>query len=421
MEKSLDRKLDRILADPACREFILADAKDADMAFGLAAPGRSPEHHAGEARFRSLQQYRQLMRDIVRQGLVDIVLMSASSSEVLTIQERLFDESPVTPAVRANDTTDIWLAAGTGRYGLQASLPFRTATIDHIMCGKAQCEPPERARGADLGLYSVTFNNDAELDRATLESYKQFRLEAEAKGFRHFLEVFDPNLPGVHGPPGVDGSTAVARFVSDHIVRAVAGVTSRGRPLFLKIAYHGPAAMEALAGYDRLLVVGILGGSAGTTLDAFHMLWEAKRYGARAALYGRNINSAEHQLTFVRYLRLLADDEIAPDEAVRAYHADLQRLGIRPHRCLEEDLRRTDAVSAYSGSGKPVWPAGTASTVGVGPAVPAAASTTKAGTAGPTTTTGGFRTPAADEPDFSKMTPAEKARWNMERWKRIIG
>ncbi len=39
MEKSLDHKLTRIAADPACRDFILADAKDADMAYGLAAPG----------------------------------------------------------------------------------------------------------------------------------------------------------------------------------------------------------------------------------------------------------------------------------------------------------------------------------------------------------------------------------------------
>ena len=100
MEKSLDRKIARILADPSCKDFILADAKDADMAFGLSAPGRSPEHHAGEARFRTLDEYRQLMRDVVAQGLVDIMLMSASSSEVLTIEERLFDNSAVTPAVR---------------------------------------------------------------------------------------------------------------------------------------------------------------------------------------------------------------------------------------------------------------------------------------------------------------------------------
>jgi hypothetical protein len=107
-EKSLDLKLQRILADSSCRDFILADAKDADMAFGLSAPGRSPEHHAGEARFRSLQEYRQIIREIVAQGLVDIVLMSASTNELLTLEERLFDRSRITPAVRANDTTDIW-------------------------------------------------------------------------------------------------------------------------------------------------------------------------------------------------------------------------------------------------------------------------------------------------------------------------
>ena len=104
-------------------------------------------------------------------------------------------------------------------------------------------------------------------------------------------------------------------------------MTSRGRPLFLKIPYHGPAAMEALARYDRSLVVGILGGSAGTTFDAFHMLWEAKKYGARVALFGRKINNAEHQLTFVKYLRAVADDQIEPAEAVRAYHGDLAQAG----------------------------------------------------------------------------------------------
>ncbi|MCX7429105.1 MAG: hypothetical protein NTW96_26205, partial [Planctomycetia bacterium] len=245
MQKALDQKLARILQDPSSKDFIIADAKDADMAFGLAAPGKSPEHHAQEARFRTLADYRQLMREIVAQGMVDIMLMSASTNEVLTIEERLFDNSHVTPAVRANDTTDIWLAAGTGRYGTQPSRPFRTATIDHIRCGKVDCEPSERGRGADLGLYSVTFNNDVELDHRSLEEYKRFRLEAEAKGFRHFLEVFDPNACGEHPPADV------GRFISDHIVRALAGVTKAGRPLFLKIPYHGPAAMEALAGYDR--------------------------------------------------------------------------------------------------------------------------------------------------------------------------
>ncbi len=46
--------------------------------------------------------------------------------------------------------------------------------------------------------------------------------------------------------------------------------------MFLKIVYHGPQAMEELVGYDPHLVVGILGGGAGTTYDAFKLLAEAR-------------------------------------------------------------------------------------------------------------------------------------------------
>jgi hypothetical protein len=359
------------------------------MAFGLAAPGRSPERHADEARFRTLDEYRQLIRDVVQQGMVDIALMSASSNEILTIQERLFDDSPVTPAVRANDTTDIWLAAGTGRYATQPSRPFRTATIDEAMCGKATCEPQERRMGADLGLYSMTFNNDAELDRESLDAYRQFRVEAESKGFRHFLEFFAPNACADSCPQDT------ARFVSDSIVRALSGITSPGRPLFLKIPYFGPEPLEALVRYDRSLIVGILGGSAGTTFDAFQMLWEAKKYGARVALYGRKINNAEDQRTFIKYLRAIADDQIGPAEAVRAYHADLGRLMIDPHRSLEQDLQRTPAAISYAG------------------APPARASAGSKHNPRSFTPTG--------EPDFNKMTAAEKVQWNLEKWRRILG
>ena len=81
MQKSLDRKLAAIHADPSgCKEFILADAKDADMAFGIGSPGLSPERHDGEVQFRTLDDYREQMRSIVRSELVDIMLMSASST-----------------------------------------------------------------------------------------------------------------------------------------------------------------------------------------------------------------------------------------------------------------------------------------------------------------------------------------------------
>jgi hypothetical protein len=320
--KTLDVKLANIHADPSgAKDFILADAKDADMGRGLAAPGIDPVI----GRARSLADYRDQMREITRQGLVDIMLMSASSSELLAVEEGLFDDSPVTPAVRANDSTDIYKPVG-GTYAESPSRPFRTATIEQIM----------RAGGAELGLYSITPANDAEYDLRTLEAYREFRLEAERAGLRHFLEVFAPNVPGaVPGDPG--------RFLNDVIVRTLAGVPKAARPLFLKIPYPGPAVLEELVAYDPHLVPGILGGSAGTTLDAFSLLADAKRHGARVALFGRKINGSEHPLTFVRYLRLIADGEVGADEACRGYHADLERLDIRPQRSLDDDLLRTPA------------------------------------------------------------------------------
>src|SRR3981081_520822 len=180
--KSLDVKLARIHADPrGSKDFILADAKDPDMALSIGAPGRSPESHPGEVRYRTLQEFRDVVTQIVEQQLVDIMLMSASTSEVLTIHQRIFDDSPVTPAARANDTTDIHIIRGS-KYPSQPSLPFRTATLDHIQCGHLDCKPDERSIGANLGLYSITFNNDSVLDRAGLEEYKTFRHEAERKG-----------------------------------------------------------------------------------------------------------------------------------------------------------------------------------------------------------------------------------------------
>lgn len=428
--KSLDQKLARIHADPfGCKDFILADAKDADMALSIGAPGRSPESHSGETRYRTLAEFRDIIVQIVEQGLVDIMLMSASTNEVLTIQRRLFDGSHVTPAARANDTTDIHIVRG-GRYATTASRPFRTATLDHIQCGHLDCEPGERSLGADLGLYSITFNNDTVLDREALEEYKAFRIEAERKGFRHFLEVFDPNRPEALEASQIPG------FINDVIVRTLGGVTEKGRPSFLKMVYHGPQAMEELVRYDPHLVVGILGGSAGTTYDAFKLLAEARKYGARVALFGRKINNAENQLAFIRFLRWIADGEITAEEAVRAYHGVLQQLGVTPTRSLSDDMVLQTGVMNYAGNGKVISvPAATGAVLKV-----------TSGTAGPASrlpqalrveqpsTNGSAKTEcvchdekkeepakADGEPDFSKMTPMQRYEWHKARWERTLG
>ena len=74
---------------------------------------------------------------------------------------------------------------------------------------------------------------------------------------------------------------------------------------------------------------------------------EVMRY--RAALFGRKINNSEHQLTFVRWLRAIANGEVDAAEACRAYHDDLAKLGITPHRPLAEDLELTGTSAAYVG------------------------------------------------------------------------
>jgi hypothetical protein len=410
--KTLDEKLARIHADPhGARDFILADAKDADMALAIGAPGRSPEAHPGEVRYRTLQEYRDIIAQVVEQGLVDIMLMSASTSEVLTLHRRIFDKSPVTPAARVNDTTDIHIIRGS-KYPTLPALPFRTATLDHIQCGRSDCSPEERHLGPNLGLYSITFNNDSVLDRQALEEYKQFRLEAERKGFRHFLEVFDPNRADALE------TDKIPEFINDAIVRTLGGVTTRGRPIFLKMVYHGPKAMAELVRYDPHLVVGILGGSAGTTYDAFKLLTEAKKYGARVALFGRKINNAENQLAFIRFLRLLADGDIAAEEAVRAYHGVLQKLGVRPQRSLEDDMKLQTNVMSYGGNGVTMaLPQKNGHACKCQGTSPSGAKQEACAC----TDTQGAHASHEQEPDFTTMTAAQKMAYHKARWDRILG
>jgi hypothetical protein len=263
------------------------------------------------------------MRTLVDAGALDILLTSASNGE------RLADEGAlgngVTLAVRANDTTDVWNPRG-GTYVAQPSRPFRTADLAAV---RPFC---------DLVLYSVTFNNNLDHDIATLEAYRSFRRDAAAAGMRYFLEVFNPNAPVGLAPRDVGA------FVNDCIVRTLAGVTRGERPLFLKMPYNGAAALAELVEHDSSLVVGILGGSAGTTRDTFELLQRAQAHGARVALFGRKIQRAESQLDLVGLMRPVLRGELTPEQAVREYHDALAKAGTAAQRSLEADLEVTDPV-----------------------------------------------------------------------------
>jgi hypothetical protein len=290
------------------------------MAFGVACAG--PVTGAPGGRHRTRAEYLDAMRALVAQGELDILLASASNGERLAGEGSLGD---TTLAIRANDSTDIWNTRG-GRYPALPSRPFRTADLSAI---RPFC---------DLVLYSLTFNNDLDRDLATLEAYRAFRLEAAALGIRYFLEVFNPNAPADLAPE------QAGAFVNDSIIRTLAGVTREQRPLFLKVAYNGSDALAELASHDPSIVVGVLGGSAGTTRDTFELLHRAERHGARVALFGRKIQRAESQLDLVSLLRPVLRGELSPADAVRAYHDALAKAEIAPRRTLEADLEVTDPV-----------------------------------------------------------------------------
>jgi len=321
MKKSLDQKLERIRSGgytPA--EFIIADAKDADMGFG--ATGTGPVAGASH-QFKSKLDYLAAMREMADSGLIDIMLMSASSAETHH-KNGVFNQSAVTPAVRLNDTSDIWGVRGS-RYQESASRPFRTALL------------PAVSHIANLGLYSITYSNDLSRDLDSLNAYRQFREELLETNIRHFLEVFNPAFD-----IGINADD-IGFYINDMIVKTLAGVTHKESPHFLKIQFNGYKAMQELTNYDpQHLIVGILGGAKGTSRDTFELVHQAEQAGARVALFGRKINLSESPILLVAIMREVIQGDLSPADAVTAYHAGLEEAGINADRSMQQDAQITD-------------------------------------------------------------------------------
>jgi hypothetical protein len=321
----LDAKLARIRAGAYRRsDFIIADAKDGDMGPSIRSCGPKLEKDGTFSRYRTRAEFLEQVTAVVEQDIVDIMLLSASNLEVL-VRAGVFDGSLVKPAIRANDSTDVWGCRGAV-YPQERSRAYRTASIS------------VNRRHTDLGLYSVTFNNHLDSDYASLLGFLDFVRDADANGFRYFLEVFNPNVDSGIAPE------LQPHYLNDCLVRMLAGLTQAERPQFLKIPFNGPAALEELATFDPGLVVGVLGGGAGTARDTFELIYQAEKYGARLALFGRKINLAEDPLAMVRLMRAVADGDMLPEEAVRAYHGALQDAGQKPLRALADDTAITEKV-----------------------------------------------------------------------------
>ena len=319
----LDEKLARIRAGQYRRaDFIIAAALDSEMGPGLHGVGPARERDGSSKRLRTRAEFLDAVEAVIKQDVVDLMLTSVSNLEAL-VRRDAYRGVSVKPAIRANDTTDIWGLRGA-TYHARPSRPFRTASLARL------------SELADLGLYSITFNNDRDADLESLEAFAEFRADAAARGFSYFLEVFNPNASSL-------AAADAPFFVNDAIVRALAGLTEAERPRFLKVVYNGPRALEELASFDPGLVVGVLGGGAGTTRDCFELIHQAEKYGARVALFGRKVHLAESPLDIVRLMRATAEGSLAPAEAVRAYHEALRKAKIAPDRDLAADDEITEA------------------------------------------------------------------------------
>ena len=323
MQKSLDAKLDVIRRGEYRPEhFIIADAKDGDMGGGITAFGPA---EPGSDRSKSKPAQLASMREIVETGLVDVMLMSASAAEVLVGQD-VFRDSPVTPAVRLNDATDIWGPRHSG-YKAHPAQDYRSARVGRM------------ARLVDIGLYSITFSNDIECDLAFLRNFHRFLDDIAGSGLRYFLEVFNPQIDV--GIP----ADQVPEYFNDCVVRCLAGLTKADMPQFLKIPFNGPRATEEICSYDPgRIIVGVLGGGAGTTRDTLELVRQSEKYGARVALFGRKIQFSEDPERLLNLMRAVLQGESGTEEAVRDFHDHLARSRKRPLRSLETDLQVTDPI-----------------------------------------------------------------------------
>ena len=107
-------------------DFIIADAKDADMGGGI---GALSVHSVdgGSTKLSTAANYRTAIKKMMDTGLIDIMLTSLSSAEFLNACN-VFSKSDVTQAIRLNDATDIWnfVEVLTAR---RFAIPFRTIRL----------------------------------------------------------------------------------------------------------------------------------------------------------------------------------------------------------------------------------------------------------------------------------------------------
>ncbi len=302
---------DKLYQDP-----ILVFAADPLASGGIHGLGQVtvPKPH-----YRTHPEFLQLQRDLVRDGTIDGLLMTPADAEILALEEGMFHDSDVTPIVRMNSETAIWNPR-YGDYRTQHSYPFQTVFPDDM---KSYCESlvsPALDCSIQLGLYSMTLNNDVQADRRMLESYIQFaHTVGDIPGFDHILEVFLPNVNLV----GFDDEKR-GMYVADSIIRTMSYLRKHQRPSFLKTAFTTNKVWKEFTDFDPSIIIGALGGPRQNARYTLQLANNVARNGGRAILFGRAIFQEESPIAMVCALRKVLNNQFSVDEAYADYQRSLR-------------------------------------------------------------------------------------------------
>jgi hypothetical protein len=275
------------------------------------ASRRRPDRAAdgSTTRFRTRAEFLDSIEaKIVKQDIVDIMLTSASNLEQL-VKRGAFAARRQTGDPRQRHDRHLAHRGATITKHRRRAVPHRLAVA--VRHGSPNPQIGGRVALTDLGLYSITFTNVTSTPTSPRWRRSASSAPTPPNDFANISSKCSTRT--CRGPLGRGHAALRQRFDR----RCLAGLTEAERPRFLKIAYNGPRALDELASFDPGLVVGVLGGGAGTTRDCFELIHQAEKYGARVALFGRKINLAESPLDIVRFMRAVADGDVSPKRGGR--------------------------------------------------------------------------------------------------------
>ena len=244
-------------------------------------PGRSPEHHAQEGRFRSLDQYRRVDPQNVPQGLVDIMLMSGGTNEVPTNPARpLIHGTAATLAVRANDATDVGRPKGAPIWSSVRAVPLGVDRPGDVR------QAPLRAQRAKVRRRSGPPRSPSTTTRCrTIARWRRTGCSARRRPPRTSATSWKFSIPSAanaHPRPGPVHQRH-DRAGAWRAWRARRGrCSSRSSTMAPPPWNNWPATIPGSSSASSR--------RSASTCYAFQQLWEGEEYDARVALDGGMIN-----------------------------------------------------------------------------------------------------------------------------------